>query len=113
MLMLMLMVANRQTSEGPAGASAAALAAVSWAETVVLCVGNDHSIEHEGIDRKSFALSPVQEAFALSVLRSGKPVVLVLINGGAVSIDSLIQNSSAIVEAFYPNQAGAAAIGAG
>ena len=37
--------------------------------------------------------------------------MLVVVNGGAVAIDAYVEKSAAIVEAFYPNQAGAAALG--
>lgn len=96
---------------GPPGAAEAAMAAVAWADTTVLCVGNDHGVEHEGIDRKSVLLSDVQAAFADQVVSSGKEVVLVVINGGAIAIDKYVSKSAAIIEAFYPNQAGASALG--
>ena len=47
-------------------------------------------------------LPGLQEEFALQVLTLGKPVVLVMTNGGPVSIDNLINGSAAIVEAFNP-----------
>jgi hypothetical protein len=50
-------------------------------------------------------LSPLpQESFALKVLSAGKPTAVVLINGGAVSIDTLVAPAGAIVEAFYPGK---------
>ena len=49
------------------------------------------------------------------VLALGKPTVLVLTNGGALAIDVLVSRAEpapyAIVEAFNPNQIGAAALG--
>ena len=78
------------TDGSNATAVAAAMAAVAWSDTVVLALGIDHSIEHESIDRRDSLLPPVQVAFALEVLKAGKPVVLVLVNGGILSIDALI-----------------------
>jgi hypothetical protein len=49
-------------------------------------------------------------SFALEVLALGKPTVVVLINGGIISIDSLIPKAAAIVEAFYPSIRGAEAL---
>eukprot|EP00040_Diaphanoeca_grandis_P016335 m.84243 g.84243 ORF g.84243 m.84243 type:complete len:798 (+) comp25726_c0_seq1:98-2491(+) len=91
-----------------------ALDAVTWADEVVLAVGIDHGIEHEGIDRQNTSLPQAQIDFALKVLALGKPVVLILVNGGALSTEPLLSNAkapNAIVETFYPNSAGAAAIG--
>ena len=97
---------------GGAAAAAAALAAVGWADAVVLAVGLDRGIEHEGIDRTGgISLPAPQLAFAEQVVASGKPVVLLVINGGVVALDTLVPKAAAVVEAFYPNQAGAAAIG--
>ena len=52
-------------------------------------------------------LHSLQESFALKILASGKPCVVVLINGGAVSIDSLVEPAPAIIEGFYPGVNGA------
>ncbi len=41
--------------------------------------------------------------FALKILAVGKPTVVVLINGGIVSIDNLVAPAPAIIEAFYPS----------
>ena len=89
---------------------AAALAAVQAAQQVVLMLGIGNGDEHEGHDRTSTTLPGVQEAFAQKVLALGKPTVLVLVNGGIVSIDSLKEKASAIVEAFYPSTRGGEAL---
>lgn len=90
----------------------AALAVVDQAEVVVLCLGITKEQEHEGIDRQDTALPGQQESFALKVLeRAGdKPVVLVLVNGGQLAIDSLMDGPSDIIEAFNPNLSGANAL---
>jgi len=80
----------------------AALNAVNQADQVVLVLGIGNTQEHEGIDRTNIILPGLQESFAKSVLATGKPVVLVLINGGTLSIDNLIQLAPAIIEAFVP-----------
>ena len=59
-------------------------------------IGNQQ--EHEGIDRKDTMLPGLQESFAQQVLALGKPTTVVLINGGIVSIDSLVDKAQAIVE---------------
>jgi len=77
---------------------------------VVLVLGIDHTIEYEGMDRKSTTLPGQQENLALKVLGVNKPTVLVLVNGGILSIDNLMNGPSAIVEAFYPSVKGARAL---
>ena len=44
---------------------AAALAAAKAADVVVLCLGIDKSIEHEGHDRSELTLPGLQEEFGL------------------------------------------------
>eukprot|EP00026_Physarum_polycephalum_P002953 Phypoly_transcript_02962.p1 GENE.Phypoly_transcript_02962~~Phypoly_transcript_02962.p1 ORF type:complete len:862 (+),score=98.40 Phypoly_transcript_02962:97-2586(+) len=88
----------------------AALEAVEWADIVVLCIGIGFQQEHEGIDRNNTLLPGLQEYFSLKVLALNKPTVIVLINGGIVSIDNLVAPASAIIEAFYPSMRGAEAL---
>jgi len=80
------------------------------ADVVVMVLGIDFTIEHEGIDRSSITLPGQQESFATKVLAIGKPTILILVNGGIVSIDNLINGPEAIVEAFYPSVQGARAL---
>ena len=91
---------------------AAALDLVKGAEVVVLVLGLTRSEEHEGIDRQDTRLPGLQEAFAHQVLDAAgrRPVVLVLCNGGVVSIDSLVPRAAAIVEAFSPAHKGPQAL---
>ena len=93
---------------------AAALAAVSTADAVVIILGMTKKEEHEGMDRSGTKLPGVQEQFALQVNAAAAaakiPVVLVLCNGGILSIDTLIAGSSAIVEAFNPVDHGTKAV---
>lgn len=69
---------------------ASALAAVDWADSVVLCLGLQHSLEHEGMDRKDTLLPQAQIDFALRVLALGKPTTLLLVNGGILSIENIL-----------------------
>lgn len=47
---------------------------------------------------------------ALQVARLPQPLVTIVFNGGAVGLDALKTDASAIVEAFYPGIFGARAI---
>lgn len=88
----------------------AALAAGRAADAIVLCLGIGLAQEHESQDRVNITLPGLQESFAKQVFALGKPVVLVLVNGGVVAIDDLIAPSNAIVEAFYPSMRGGEAL---
>eukprot|EP01006_Ploeotia_vitrea_P038561 TRINITY_DN66249_c4_g11_i1.p1 TRINITY_DN66249_c4_g11~~TRINITY_DN66249_c4_g11_i1.p1 ORF type:complete len:828 (-),score=378.61 TRINITY_DN66249_c4_g11_i1:109-2592(-) len=68
-------------------------------------------IEAEAHDRVNIVLPGQQESLLRVVQGTGVPVVLVLINGGPVSLSSwTASNVPAIVEAFYPGVMGGAAI---
>lgn len=89
---------------------AAALAMVEAADVVVLAIGYDHTMEHEGMDAAGISLPGLQESFALQVLAKKKPTVLVLMGNDCNGIDKLIGDSAAIVRAWYPATHGARAL---
>lgn len=94
-------------NSGDSSGIAAAVAAAAAAEVVVLVLGNDRTQEHETLDRTDTALPGLQEPFAMQIFALGKPVVMVLTNGGALAIDDLMSQPAAIVEAFNPGVGGA------
>eukprot|EP00948_MAST-09A_sp_MAST-9A-sp1_P002875 g2875.t1 len=92
----------------------AAIAAAKGADVVLLAVGNTKDIEHEGQDRTDTKLPGLQEDFAKRVLSElgDIPVVLIMINGGALAIDALMgsPNLVGIIEAYNPNTVGSTAL---
>ncbi len=97
-----------------------ALAAARNADVVVLALGLSPRLEGEerridipgfkGGDRTDLGLPKPQELFLEKVVGLGKPVVLVLFNGSALAVDWASQHVHAIVEAWYPGQAGGQAV---
>ena len=61
-------------------------------------------------DRIDLALPGEQEALLQAVAATGTPVVLVLLNGSAVAINWADEHIPAILEAWYPGQAGGRAV---
>jgi beta-glucosidase len=111
--------------EAPGGRgdeAAEAVAAAKAADAVVLVLGLSSQLEGEempiriegfqGGDRTSLDLPKVQQALLESVAAAagGKPVVLVLLNGSALGVGWADANVPAIVEAWYPGQAGGTAV---
>jgi beta-glucosidase len=64
----------------------------------------------EGGDRIMLGIPQVQEDLLKKVVALGKPTVLVLLNGSAVAVNWAKDNVPAIVDAWYPGQAGGTAI---
>jgi beta-xylosidase len=92
---------------------AVALAAAS--DVAVLVLGDkagltDDSTSGESRDRASLELPGVQEELAQAVIATGTPVVLVLVTGRPVASPALHEAASAVVLAWLPGEAGAAAV---
>ena len=90
------------------------------ADAVVLFMGLSPRLEGEempvkvkgfsGGDRVRIDLPDLQQDFIKKIAAIGKPTVLVMLNGSAVSINWENENLPAILEAWYPGQAGGTAI---
>jgi beta-glucosidase len=75
--------------------------------------GEEMKVEVEGFsggDRVRLGIPRVQEALLQKVTALGKPVVLVLLNGSAVAVNWAREHVPAIVELWYPGQAGGTAL---
>jgi beta-glucosidase len=75
--------------------------------------GEEMPIEIEGFDRgdrTALGLPRPQEELLERIHALGKPVVLVLMNGSALAVNWAKDNIPAIVEAWYPGQAGGEAL---
>ena len=77
---------------------------------MVLALGIDGSVEGESHDRTSVALPGNQTELAKAVAAVGKPVVIVLLNGGMVEMEPLQALDAPILEAFYPGFHGGTAV---
>jgi beta-glucosidase len=71
--------------------------------------GNPPGVSSLG-DRITLDLPPIQQKLLETIFKTGTPVVLVLLNGSAVSINWADQNIPAILEAWYPGQSGGTAV---
>jgi beta-glucosidase len=83
-------------------------------DVVILCLGLTADLEGEEgaeqADRPSIRLPGRQEELLNAVLETGKPVVVVLINGGPVTLTEHVSGVNAILEAFYPGEEGGNAV---
>ena len=71
------------------------------------------SIEMEGFyhgDRTTLDLPEIQDKILKRIKSFGKPIVLVLMNGSALSVNWANENVNAIVESWYPGEEGGNAI---
>jgi len=97
-----------------------AIAAAQQADAVVMFLGLTANLEGEemrvqipgfrGGDRTSLDLPAPQQQLLEKVVAVGKPTVLVLLNGSALAVNWAQEHVPAILEAWYPGQAGGSAI---
>ena len=85
------------------------------ADVVVLVLGDRSGLKAdcttgETRDSVDLRLPGVQTELAQTVFATGKPVVLVLINGRPLAIQDLAEKASAILEAWLPGEEGGAAV---
>jgi beta-glucosidase len=71
--------------------------------------GNPRGVTSLG-DRTTLDLPPIQDKLIQAIYGTGTPVILVLLNGSAVSINWANERVPAILEAWYPGQAGGTAV---
>ncbi len=89
---------------------AAAAEAARQSQCAVLFLGNDRRTEGEQKDRASLELPGAQPELIAAVVATGVPVVVVLVNGAPVVMTDWIDKVAAVVEAWYPGEAGGQAI---
>jgi beta-glucosidase len=97
-----------------------AVAAARNADVVIAAVGITSELEGEempvnepgflGGDRTSIDLPEPEEALIEAVAASGKPLVIVLMNGSALAVNWASEHANAILEAWYSGEEGGAAI---
>ena len=100
-----------------------AVAAAKQADAIVAVVGITRDLEGEemnrpdmpegfaGGDRTSLDLPKDEEALIEAMKATGKPLVVVLMNGSALGVNWASQNANAMLEAWYPGEEGGTAVG--
>ncbi len=97
-----------------------ALAAAAKADLVIAMLGLSPDLEGEempvalpgfaGGDRTDIALPASQERLLEQLAATGKPLVIVLMNGSALAVNVAQAHANAVLEAWYPGEAGGRAI---
>lgn len=79
----------------------AAVAAARQSDAVVMVLGGSRKTGGEGVDRASLGLTGVQQALFDAVAATGKPIVVVLLNGRPLAIPHIAEVAPAILETWY------------
>ena len=97
-----------------------AVAAAKAADVVIAAVGITADLEGEemkvdvpgfsGGDRTSIDLPKDEEDLLEAVKATGKPLIVVLMNGSALAVNWAAANANAILDAWYPGEEGGTAV---
>jgi beta-glucosidase len=97
-----------------------AVTAAKNADIVIAVVGITSRLEGEempvtlpgfqGGDRTSIDLPEPEEALVEAVAATGKPLVVVLMNGSALGVNWISDHANAVLDAWYPGEEGGAAV---
>ncbi|HUP03653.1 MAG TPA: glycoside hydrolase family 3 C-terminal domain-containing protein [Bryobacteraceae bacterium] len=89
---------------------AEAVNAAKKADVAIVYAGLNNQLEAEGRDRPYLGLPPVQEELIKAVYAANPRTVLVLLNGGPVSVRWEKDNLPAVVDMFYGGETGGDAV---
>jgi beta-glucosidase len=113
-------IAKLKWSKVDLAPQSAAIDAAKNADVIVAVVGITSELEGEemqvheegfsGGDRTLISLPKPEEELLQALGATGKPLVVVLANGSALSVNWAKEHSNAILEAWYPGEEGGAAV---
>lgn len=89
--------------------SAGALQKIAQADAVIVCAGFNPHLETEGEDRP-FELPGNQDQIIAAVAQANPRTIVILNAGGAVDMTGWLDRVPALLEAWYPGQAGGTAL---
>ena len=89
---------------------AEAVAAAEQADVIVAAVGESRGMSHESSSRTSLQIPASQQALLRALKATGKPLVLVLMNGRPLSLGWEQANADAILETWFSGTEGGHAI---
>ena len=101
---------DNQTTRPVAELKAEALALAAQADVIVYVGGITAAQEGESFDRESIELPAEQEELLQALHATGKPVVMVNCSGSAMALTWEDEHLPALVQAWYPGQAGGRAV---
>ncbi|NVM27225.1 MAG: glycoside hydrolase family 3 C-terminal domain-containing protein [Candidatus Helarchaeota archaeon] len=93
-----------------------ALKIAKQADVVIMCMGINQSMEREDLlftpypDRRRIELPSHQEKLIKLIHTTGKPIVLVLLSGSAITVPWAAKHVPAILKLWYPGEEGGTAL---
>ena len=103
-------ILHRKVESGEKADKAEALNLAKQADVIIAAVGENVMLCGENRDRQGLRLPGKQEQFVEELIKTGKPVVLVMFGGRAQIISGLAERCAAVIQAWYPGEEGGNAV---
>jgi beta-glucosidase len=106
-------------TDNPEASLTEAVSAAKQADVAILFVGTNQLLEREGLDREFLNLPPVQIALVQRVMQANPKTVIVLLNGGPISLAppyagggqrAMAAHYSTVLDMFWAGEEGGTAI---
>ena len=101
---------HRKVDSGEKADKAEALKMAKEADVIIAAVGENVMLCGENRDREGLRLPGKQEQYVNELLKTGKPVVLVVFGGRAQVISGIAEKCAAVIQAWYPGVEGGNAV---
>ena len=101
---------HRKVDSGEKADKAEALRMAKDADVIIAAVGENVMLCGENRDREGLRLPGKQEQYVAELLKTGKPVVLVMFGGHAQVISGIAEKCAAVIQAWYPGEEGGNAV---
>ena len=103
-------ILHRKVDAGEKADKQEALTMAQQADVIIAAVGENVMLCGENRDRQSLRLPGKQEQYVEELIKTGKPVVLVMFGGRAQVISGLAEKCAAVIQAWYPGEEGGNAV---
>jgi len=101
---------HRMVDSGEKADKAEALKMAKDADVIIAAVGENVMLCGENRDRQGLRLPGKQEQYVEELIKTGKPVVLVMFGGRAQVVSGLAEKCAAVIQAWYPGEEGGNAV---
>ena len=103
-------ILHRMVQSGEKADKREALRMARQADVIIAAMGENVMLCGENRDRMGLRLPGKQEQYVEELIRTGKPVVLVMFGGRAQVVSGLAERCAAVIQAWYPGEEGGHAV---
>ena len=101
---------HRKVDSGEKADKQEALSMAKQADVIIAAMGENVMLCGENRDRQGLRLPGKQEQYVEELIKTGKPVVLVMFGGRAQVVSGLAEKCAAVIQAWYPGEEGGRAV---